>query len=90
MRRELTDTTTSAIRTELMLSSQQLGGLTTGVVLNLIIMADESTQYDAVSAASQAGREHPCRVLGVISRNGGRPQPRIPPPILGWQGPPGE
>lgn len=90
MRRELTDTTTSAIRTELMLSSQQLGGLTTGVVLNLIIMTDESTQYDAVSAASQAGREHPCRVLGVISRNGGRSQPRIDAQILVGEDAPGQ
>lgn len=69
MRKVLTDTTTSVVRAELLRSSQQLGGLTAGVVLNLIIMTDESAQYDAVSAASQAGREHPCRVLVVIPRN---------------------
>jgi glucose-6-phosphate dehydrogenase assembly protein OpcA len=38
------------------------------MVLNLIIMTDESGQHDAVRAASQAGREHPCRVLAVIAR----------------------
>lgn len=70
MRRELTDTTTSEVRTELIRANQQLGGLTTGVVLNLIIMTDEAGQHDAVRAASQAGREHPCRVLGVIPRDG--------------------
>ncbi len=70
MRRELTDTTTSEVRTELIRASQQLGGLATGVVLNLIIMTDEAGQHDAVRAASQAGREHPCRVLGVIARDG--------------------
>ncbi len=70
MRRELTDTTTSEVRTELLRASQQLGGLATGVVLNLIIMTDESGQHDAVRAATQAGREHPCRVLGVIARDG--------------------
>src|SRR5262249_29580347 len=32
-------------------------------------MTDESAQYDAVRAATQAGREHPCRVLGVIARD---------------------
>jgi glucose-6-phosphate dehydrogenase assembly protein OpcA len=37
-------------------------------VLNLIIMTDESRQHDAVRAANQAGREHPCRILAVISR----------------------
>lgn len=81
MRRDLADTTTSAVRTELMRSSQQLGGLTTGVVLNLIIMTDESAQYDAIKAASQAGREHPCRILAVIARNG-RSQPRLDAEIM--------
>jgi glucose-6-phosphate dehydrogenase assembly protein OpcA len=69
MRIDLPDTTTSAVRTELTKASQRLGGLTTGVVLNLIIVTDEADQHDAVKAASQAGREHPCRVLGVIARS---------------------
>lgn len=89
MRVELTDTSTSAVRTELMRSSQQLGGLTTGVVLNLIIMTDESAQYDAVRAASQAGREHPCRVLGVIARNH-RSQPRLDAEIVVGENAPGQ
>jgi glucose-6-phosphate dehydrogenase assembly protein OpcA len=69
MRIDLTDTTATAVRNELLRSSQQLGGLTTGVVLNLVIMTDEADQHDAIKAASQAGREHPCRVLGVIARS---------------------
>jgi glucose-6-phosphate dehydrogenase assembly protein OpcA len=68
MRRELTATTTSEIRTELLKAGQQMGGPATGVVLNLIIMTDESAQHDAMRAASQASREHPCRVIGVIAR----------------------
>jgi glucose-6-phosphate dehydrogenase assembly protein OpcA len=68
---DLTDTTTSAVRGALTKARDQIGGPTTGVVLNLIIMTDESRQHDAVRAASQAGREHPCRVLGVISRGSG-------------------
>jgi glucose-6-phosphate dehydrogenase assembly protein OpcA len=66
---DLTDTSTAAIRADLRRARDQLGGPTTGVVLNLIIMTDESAQHDAVRAASQAGREHPCRVLGVIARD---------------------
>lgn len=66
---EEANTSTSAIRAALRRARDQLGGPTTGVVLNLIIMTDESAQYDAVRAASQAGREHPCRVLGVIARD---------------------
>jgi glucose-6-phosphate dehydrogenase assembly protein OpcA len=37
-------------------------------VLTLVIVADEATQYDAVRAASEAAREHPCRVLVIITR----------------------
>jgi glucose-6-phosphate dehydrogenase assembly protein OpcA len=66
---DLTDTTTRAIHDALTRARDQLGGPTTGMVLNLIIMTDEAAQYDAVRAATQAGREHPCRVLGVIARD---------------------
>jgi glucose-6-phosphate dehydrogenase assembly protein OpcA len=70
---DLTDTTTGAVRGALTKARDQLGGPTTGVVLNLIIMTDESRQHDAMRAATQAGREHPCRMLGVISRGAGGP-----------------
>jgi glucose-6-phosphate dehydrogenase assembly protein OpcA len=66
---DLTDTSTRAILSALARARDQMGGPTTGVVLNLIIMTDESAQYDAVRAATQAGREHPCRILGVIARD---------------------
>lgn len=68
MRTELTDTTASAVRNAVLRAGQQMGGLTTGVVLNLVVMTDEADQYDAMKAAGQAGREHPCRILGVIAR----------------------
>jgi glucose-6-phosphate dehydrogenase assembly protein OpcA len=66
---DLTDTTTRGILDALTMARDQLGGPATGMVLNLIIMTDESAQYDAVRAASLAAREHPCRVLGVIARD---------------------
>src|SRR5216110_1715453 len=70
---DLTETTTSAIRDTLMQARHRQGGRALGMVLTLVIVTDESAQYDAVRAASQAAREHPCRVLGVITRNpGGR------------------
>jgi glucose-6-phosphate dehydrogenase assembly protein OpcA len=31
-------------------------------------VTDESAQYDAIRAANQAAREHPCRVLAIITR----------------------
>ena len=56
---DLTDTTTRGILDALTMARDQLGGPATGMVLNLIIMTDESAQYDAVRAASLAAREHP-------------------------------
>src|SRR5258708_8083880 len=74
MKVELIDTSASAVRNELMRMCQQMGGLTSGVVLNLVIMTDEADQYDAMRAATQAGREHPCQVLGVIAKDERRPR----------------
>jgi glucose-6-phosphate dehydrogenase assembly protein OpcA len=66
---DLTETTTGAIRDTLMQARHQLGGPALGMVLTLVIVTNESAQYDAVRAASQAAREHPCRILGVITRS---------------------
>ena len=65
---DLADTTTGAIHEALTQARRRMGGPTSGMVLTLIIVTDESEQYDAVRAASQAGREHPSRVLAVITR----------------------
>jgi glucose-6-phosphate dehydrogenase assembly protein OpcA len=65
---DLTDTTTSSIHEALTAARRRLGGPASGMVLTLIIVTDESAQYDAVRAASEAGREHPSRVLAVITR----------------------
>jgi glucose-6-phosphate dehydrogenase assembly protein OpcA len=86
---DLTDTTTWAIRDALTRARDQMGGPATGMVLNLIIMTDESVQYDAVRAASQAGREHPCRVLGVIARDPGS-ESRLDAEIRTGEGAPGQ
>jgi glucose-6-phosphate dehydrogenase assembly protein OpcA len=65
---DLTDTTTGAILEALSQARRRLGGPASGMVLTLIIVTDESSQYDAVRAANHAGREHPSRVLAVIAR----------------------
>ncbi len=86
---DLTDTTTRAIYDALTRARDQMGGPTTGMVLNLIIMTDEAAQYDAVRAASQASREHPCRVLAVIARDPGA-EPRLDAEIRTGEGAPGQ
>ncbi len=65
---DLTDTTTSAIIDAVTQARRRLGGPASGMVLTLIIVTDEAAQYDAVRAAAEAGREHPSRVLAVITR----------------------
>src|SRR5271166_1604377 len=65
---DLTDTTTGGINDALTQARRRIGGPASGMVLTLIIVTDEAAQYDAVRAASEAGREHPSRVLAVITR----------------------
>jgi glucose-6-phosphate dehydrogenase assembly protein OpcA len=65
---DLTDTTTGAIHEALTQARRRMGGPASGMVLTLIIVTDEAAQYDAVRAANQAGREHPSRILAVITR----------------------
>jgi glucose-6-phosphate dehydrogenase assembly protein OpcA len=86
---DLTDTTTRAIQGALTKARDQLGGPTTGVVLNLIIMTDEAEQHDAIRAASQASREHPCRTIGLIARSP-RAESRLDAEIRTGDGAPGQ
>jgi glucose-6-phosphate dehydrogenase assembly protein OpcA len=65
---DLTDTTTGAIDHALTEARRRLGGMAMGMVLTLIIVTDEAAQYDAIRAANQAAREHPCRILAIITR----------------------
>ena len=65
---DLTDTSTGAIHDALQQARRRLGGPASGMVLTLVIVTDEAAQYDAVRAANEAAREHPCRVLAVITR----------------------
>jgi glucose-6-phosphate dehydrogenase assembly protein OpcA len=66
---DLADTTTSQIQKSLRQARHLMGGPAVGMVLTLVIVTDESAQYDAVRAATEAAREHPCRVITVISRD---------------------
>jgi glucose-6-phosphate dehydrogenase assembly protein OpcA len=65
---DLTDTTTAAIDHALTEARRRLGGMTMGMVLTLLLVTDEEGQYDAIRAANQAAREHPMRILAVITR----------------------
>ncbi|MEV6955376.1 glucose-6-phosphate dehydrogenase assembly protein OpcA [Streptomyces sp. NPDC051183] len=68
MRTELTDTTSSKVNLALLEARRAIGSPTMGLVLNLVVVTDEENAYDAVRAASETSREHPCRIIAVIKR----------------------
>ncbi|MFI5616182.1 glucose-6-phosphate dehydrogenase assembly protein OpcA [Streptomyces sp. NPDC051567] len=68
MRTELTDTTSSKVDRALLAARRAIGSPTMGLVLTLVVVTDEENAYDAVRAASEASREHPCRIIAVIKR----------------------
>ncbi|HVE63340.1 MAG TPA: glucose-6-phosphate dehydrogenase assembly protein OpcA [Mycobacteriales bacterium] len=64
---ELTGVTASAVAAEISRQRRRQGSAA-GMALTLVIPTDERNQHDAVQAATEAGMEHPCRVLVVIPR----------------------
>ncbi|MCO5998998.1 glucose-6-phosphate dehydrogenase assembly protein OpcA [Actinoallomurus rhizosphaericola] len=65
---ELANADTRKIQAALTTTRHRMGGAATGKVLTLVIVTSEAAQYDAVRASTQAAREHPSRILGVIPR----------------------
>jgi len=63
---DLLDTNASKISSALIQARRRTGSRTVGVVLTLVIIAEESTYEDALHSAAQAAREHPSRILVVI------------------------
>ena len=69
--RDLTDTNANAVSSALVSMRRAAGSQAVGMVLTLVVVVDEATHYDALRSALDAGREHPSRVLVVITRPGG-------------------
>lgn len=64
----LEDTSGGLVSAAIARERHRMGAAATGMVLTLIIMADEDTQSDATSAAVAAARLHPMRILTVVPR----------------------
>lgn len=64
----LEDTSGSQIAGAITAERHRMGSPTTGMVLTLLILADESCQSDATLAAIAAARLHPMRVVTLIPR----------------------
>ncbi|NLF06181.1 MAG: glucose-6-phosphate dehydrogenase assembly protein OpcA [Actinomycetales bacterium] len=68
---DLPQTTTSAVNKRLVRLRDEGGAVALGRVLTLVIEASDDELEDAIAAANDASREHPCRVL-AISTSGRR------------------
>jgi glucose-6-phosphate dehydrogenase assembly protein OpcA len=66
----LDDTTSAKISAELLRARRSAGSPAQGMVLTLIIVCDESEYARAMEASMAAGREHPSRILLVVTAGG--------------------
>ncbi|WP_432524764.1 glucose-6-phosphate dehydrogenase assembly protein OpcA [Kineococcus sp. SYSU DK006] len=73
---DLPSTSTSAINKALVDLRDSGGAVALGRVLTLVVITDDAHAEDAISAANEASREHPCRVL-VLARGNKRGAARL-------------
>jgi len=67
MRIHLNDTDSSKIAAELVRARRHAGSPAMGMVLTLIVVVDEKEADPALEAAEEASKEHPARIIGVIT-----------------------
>ncbi|WP_432487643.1 glucose-6-phosphate dehydrogenase assembly protein OpcA [Kineococcus sp. SYSU DK018] len=73
---DLPSTSTSAINKALVDLRDSGGAVALGRVLTLVVVTDDAHAEDAIEAANEASREHPCRVL-VLARGNKRGAARL-------------
>ncbi|HEY3611483.1 MAG TPA: glucose-6-phosphate dehydrogenase assembly protein OpcA [Pseudonocardiaceae bacterium] len=74
---DLPSTTTSQVNAKLVQMRQDGGAVTLGRVLTLVIVTDDGTKTEeAIEAANDASREHPCRVI-VVARGAKKAAARL-------------
>jgi glucose-6-phosphate dehydrogenase assembly protein OpcA len=66
---DLPSTTTAAVSKKLVRLRSDVGAMTLGRVLTLLIIADESAADEAIEAANDASRQHPCRIIAIVTGN---------------------
>jgi glucose-6-phosphate dehydrogenase assembly protein OpcA len=67
---ELTDTNSSQIAAEFLRARRRAGSPAMGMIMTLVIVADEDDADEAMAVARSASREHPARIIGVIIGDG--------------------
>lgn len=64
---DLPDTTTTDISKMLVRLRNQVGAMALGRVLTLVVVIDDIDAQEAIEVATQASRQHPCRIIVVIA-----------------------
>jgi len=64
---DLPSTTTAAVNKKMVKLRNDVGAMTLGRVLTLVIVIDEAQADEAIDAANDASRQHPCRIIVLIS-----------------------
>ncbi len=70
---ELPDTTTSKVSKELMALRDRGGVVALGRVLTLVVITRSGFEEEAIDAANEASREHPCRIIVLAEGSGDEP-----------------
>jgi glucose-6-phosphate dehydrogenase assembly protein OpcA len=60
---DLPDTTTSNVSKKIMALREQGGVIALGRVLTLVVVTKSGLEEEAIEAANEASREHPCRII---------------------------
>ena len=66
---DLPSTTTAAVSKKLVRLRNDVGAMALGRVLTLLIIADENDADEAIEAANDASRQHPCRIIAIVTGN---------------------
>lgn len=66
---DLPRTTTVAVSKKLVALRNDVGAMTLGRVLTLVIVVDDHEAEDIIEAANDASRQHPCRIVVVVAGN---------------------
>ena len=72
---DLPDTTTSKISKKIMALREQGGVIALGRVLTLVVVTKSGLEEEAIEAANEASREHPCRIIVLADAGAERPDP---------------
>ena len=69
---DLPSTTTAAVSKKMVELRNDVGAMTLGRVLTLVMVVSEAEADEAIDAANDASRQHPCRIIALVqgSRRG--------------------